>query len=177
MHADCRPYASSAVTQVSTRQAVIFCPTCGARHGLWTFLGGRATAVEPRWPAGSPLPPLLGGAFPCARGAAQRGDLDPAAHSAPPKARALGGDGVAVAGEGNDRDPRMRWQVDFTRRAAALARAHSAASDCAALAGDAVDMQLWGYQATPPMGSRQHVRGPGWLLPSPAYRHSRRRPG
>jgi len=100
----CIPLCLQAQPLVSARQAVIFCPTCGARHGLWTFLGGQATAVKSCWPAGSPLPPLLGGASPRGtRGAAQRGGLDPATHSAPPKSRAGASDAVAVVGEGNDR--------------------------------------------------------------------------
>ncbi len=99
----CTPVRLQGQPQVSARQAVIFCPTCGARHGLWTFLGGQATAVKPRWPVGSPLPPLLGGASPRGtRGAAQRGGQDPATHSAPPKSRAAGGGGVADVGEGNE---------------------------------------------------------------------------
>ena len=81
----------------SARQAVIFCATCGVRHGLWTFLGGPRTAVHPRWPAGSPLPPILS-ASRRGNGAGLRRPVDPEPRSAPAKSRALGSDAAATAG-------------------------------------------------------------------------------
>jgi hypothetical protein len=83
---------------VSSRQAVIFCSTCGARHGLWAFLGGAPTGVQPCWAPGSPLPPPLRTSG-SARGAPRGIAADAGPSSAAAKAPARGGDAAAAAGE------------------------------------------------------------------------------
>ena len=77
---------------------MVYCATCGARHGLWAFLGGAPTAVQPCWTPGSPLPPSLNTPG-SARAAPQRNAADAGLTSAAAKAQVADIDVAAAAGE------------------------------------------------------------------------------
>lgn len=78
--------SSGGTAEVSSRQAVIYCTMCGAKHGLWTFLGG-SPAVQSRQLSGSLASPMGGAA---AAAAAQTLPCTPTATSSQPEAGSAG---------------------------------------------------------------------------------------